>query len=247
MMQRESGGERLPFEDGVSSLRACTLNVCSETWPFAETHADVIDANWAHASETNPSYFNGAVHLVCGLRFDDNRLDASLLRTDFKSYLYWRQQGFPQADVLDGFGSALLRSADGKIILGRQRAGNVNAGLTYLPAGFIDERDVGPDGSIDIAASVVREVIEETGIAASALVRDAGYYVTRAGPQLSIAVPFRLAMTAADFIRVAERHIALSEASELEAVIPVAARADMKGLPLPRYARLLLETLLVET
>jgi hypothetical protein len=54
-------------------------------------------------------------------------------------------------------------------------------------------------------------------------------------------------MTAAEFVRVAECHIALSSDSELDAIIAVAALSDIKGLSLPRYARVLLEALLSET
>jgi hypothetical protein len=247
MMQRRSDDNRLSFDDGVRPLAACSLKVRSDFWPFAEMNAAAIDAHWAQASQTNPGYFNGVVHLVEDMRFDGDRLDASLVKTDFKSYLLWRNQGFPEAGVLDGFGSALIRSSDGHMMLGRQRQGNINAGLAYPPSGFIDERDVQSDGSIDIAGSVAREVSEETGVDAAALVRDGGFYLTRSGAQLSIAVPFQVSMAAAEFVRVAERHIALSSDSELDAIIPVAGLSDIKGLSLPRYARVLLEALLAES
>lgn len=247
MMQRRSDDNRLSFDDGVSPLAACNLAVRSDFWPFAETNRPAIDAHWARATQTNPGYFNGVVHLVDRVHLDGDRLDASLVRTDFKSYLFWRDQGFPEAGVLDGFGSALIHSSDRYLMLGRQRTGNVNGGLVYPPSGFIDESDVATDGTIDIAGSVAREVSEETGIDAAALVKEAGFHLTRSGSQLSIAVPFRIPMTAAEFVRFAERHIALSSDSELDAVIAVATLSDIKGLSLPRYARVLLEALLSET
>ena len=247
MMQRRGDDDRLSFDDGVSPLAACALTVRNDVWPFAEANRPAIDAHWARATQTNPGYFNGVVHLVDVVHLDGDRLDASLIRTDFKSYLFWRDQGFPEAGVLDGFGSALIRSSDSYTMLGRQRAGNVNGGLAYPPSGFIDESDVATDGTIDIAGSVAREVSEETGIDAAALVREAGLYLTRSGPQLSIAVPFRISITAAEFVRVAECHIALSSDSELDAIIAVAGLSDIKGLSLPRYARVLLEAILSET
>ena len=247
MMHRRSDDYRLSFENGVRPLAACSLKVGSALWPFAEANKSAIEAHWAKVVQINPRYFNGVVHLVEDMRFDNCVLDASLLKTDFKSYLFWRDQGFPEAGVLDGFGSALIRSSDGHLMLGRQRAGNVNAGLAYPPAGFIDEQDVDADGSIDIAGSVAREVSEEMGIDAAALVRNTGFYLTRSGAQLSIAVPFRVSMPAAEFVRVAERHIGLSSHSELDAIIAVAGLSDIKGLSLPRYARVLLEALLAES
>jgi len=67
-----------------------------------------------------------------------------------------------------------------------------------------------------------------------------------AGAQLSIAVPLRIDMTTAEFIRHAERYIAESDDPELEAVIPVASLRDVEDLPMPRYMRPLLEFVLAK-
>ena len=242
MMQgiRASRGSRLA--EGVTAVDRCVLEVGGGAWPFAKSRADEIEAHWQEATRVNPSYFNGIVHLVDDVSLESGGLNASLVRTDFKSYLYWREQGFPEAGVLDGFGSALIRSSEGHVILGRQRAGNVNSGLVYLPSGFIDEQDVEADGSIDIVASVVREIAEETGAQGELLSRGPGFLVTRSGPQLSMAVPFHVAMTTEEFVRFVEGQIATHD-SELEAIIPVAGLGDIEDLPMPRYARVLLEAL----
>jgi len=232
----------LRIAEGVSAVDRCVLRVNSDIWPFARIHAEGIEAHWLAATRVNPRYFNGIVHLVDDVILESGELNASLVCTDFKSYLFWREQGFPEAGVLDGFGSALIRSFENHIILGRQRAGNVNSGLVYLPSGFIDEQDVGADGSIDIAVSVVREVGEETGVEGELLTRDAGYFVTRSGSQLSIAVPFHVAMTTEEFVRFVERQIATRDA-ELEAIIPVRGPGDIEDVAMPRYARVLLEAL----
>lgn len=232
--------------EGVTKLSSCSLRVRSDSWTFAAENTAAIEARWAEIRETNPNYFNGIVHLVDGLEIAGRALSASLLRTDFKSYLYWREQGFPPADVLDGFGSALIRSNDGHIMLGRQRGGNVNGGLAYAPAGFIDAQDVDDEGFIHIERAAVREATEELGIDPDMLMRDEGFYLTRSGAQLSIAVPLRIDMTTAEFIRHAERYIAESDDPELEAVIPVASLRDVEDLPMPRYMRPLLEFVLAK-
>jgi 8-oxo-dGTP pyrophosphatase MutT (NUDIX family) len=246
-MQDDSTGTiAFPFVDGVRRLAACVLKVESDAWAYAQTNTEAIDAHWVQAKQRSPKYFNGVVHLVQDIRCEGDRFDASLVRTDFKSYLYWREQGFPEAGVLDGFGSALIRSSDGHIILGRQRKGNVNSGLAYPPSGFIDEQDIGANGSIDIVESVVREVTEETGIEAGALIKGEGFHLTRSGAQLSIAVAFRVPISTPELVRFVERKIASSRDSELEAVIPVASRRDIQDLAMPRYARLLLDALFAE-
>src|SRR4051812_25539335 len=120
-----NGGSRLA--EGVRAVERCSLRVDGDVWPFAQQHAEEISAHWATATEANPRYFNGVVHLIGDAVIDGHVFEASLVRTDFKSYLYWRSQDFPEAGVLDGFGSGILRSADGSLILGRQRRGNVNS------------------------------------------------------------------------------------------------------------------------
>jgi hypothetical protein len=247
VMRDESGGQRLPLHEGVWRMQACALKTIGGAWPFARKNSKAIDTNWIEAAKRNSGYFNGTVYLARDVRFGDGTLEASFIKTEFKSYLYWRTQGFPEAGVLDGFGSALIRTSDGCIILGRQKAGNVNGGLAYPPSGFIDGRDIQPDGSIDIAKSTVREVFEETGIKGATLTRGAGFYLTRSGAQLSIAVPFSIAMTAKEFVQAASRHIADTPDPELDEVIAVASLGDIAHLAMPAYARLLLQSLLQDT
>jgi hypothetical protein len=223
------------------------LKTTDDGWPFAEKNCTAIDIYWNEVSKRNSGYFNGIIYLVSDGRFDGRRLEASFIKTDFKSYLYWRAQGFPEAGVLDGFGSALIRTSDGCIILGRQKPGNVNGGLAYPPAGFIDGQDVQLDGSIDIAKSAAREICEETGIKGNALMRSSGFYLTRSGPQLSIAVPFTVAMIAEDFVRETGWYLANAADPELDEIIAVASLGDIAHLPMPVYARLLLKELLQGT
>jgi len=229
--------------DQVTKISTCTLRAGRNEWRYAEINGEAIDAHWRQTKQSNPNYFNGVIYLIDDVSLVDGALEASLLKTDFKSYLYWRAQNFPDAGVLDGFGSALIRTDDGSIMLGRQRQGHVNGGLTYAPAGFIDGQDVDANGVIHIERSALREAAEETGIEPGALARGDGFYLTRSGTQLSIAVPFRAMMSSAEFVRRAEQHIAATVDSELDAVIPVANAGDIQNLAMPRYMRALLDTL----
>ncbi|MBA2127362.1 NUDIX hydrolase [Hyphomicrobium methylovorum] len=215
-------------------------------WDYAARNKAEIESHWDEVRQSNPNYFDGRIFLIDGFEFANGELTASLLATNFRNYIFWRMQGFPEAGVLDGFGSALIRSLDGDIMLGRQRAGNVNAGLAYAPAGFIDAQDVDADGYIDIAASAAREAVEETGVAPESLVRGEGFYLTRSGVQLSLGVPFQVAMTTAEFLRQADAHIAASENSELEAVVALRRLSDADGVAMPAYMRLLIEALFAD-
>ena len=237
---------RYPVNGTVYKVEQCQLRVGDDPWPYATANGAAIEDLWRHASEENPAYFNGTIHLVDDLTISDGALHARLLRTDFKSYLHWRRAGFPEAGSLDGFGSALIWSSDGALILGRQRKGNVNGGLVYPPSGFIDARDVGADGTIDIAASIIREIGEETGLPVSDIRPELGFWITQSSAQVSIAAGYIASMDAETLKSRIERHISSDPASELSEIVVVRSAADLRDLAMPPYARVLLTELFAQ-
>ncbi len=185
--------------DGVDRVGACDLTVTSAPWHYASDHVAAIEQHWQHRLTTNPGYFNGAIHVlalgeIAGDGNSEGVFKGEFLRTDFKSYLHWREHGFPSAGVKDAFGSAIVRGCDGAVLLGLQRRGNINAGLAYLPGGFIDQRDVSADGAIDIGASIDRELAEETGLTTDAIAPQPGFRIVRSGPLVSMAREYRSAL-----------------------------------------------------
>jgi 8-oxo-dGTP pyrophosphatase MutT (NUDIX family) len=232
--------------DRVVAVCRCDLRLAAGVWDYAQANASAIDVAWHEAVGANPQFFNGIVHLIDALSITGDTLEAQLLRTDFKSYLYWRQAGFPPAGVLDGFGSALIRSADGAILLGRQRVGNVNGGLVYLPGGFIDVRDVDGNGAIDIRSSIVRELEEETGLTPANVEMQPGCLVTEAGAHVSIAMSFHSKLDAQALKAAIEKQISADPSSELDEIVIVRAQSDLLGLAMPRYARVVVNAVLQE-
>lgn len=235
--------------DSVLPISACRLRVSPERWPFSIREANAIDAAWERQRAANPHYFNGIVHL---LRSDTVKLhqapygaslNGELWATDFKAFLHWRGAGIAHAAALDCFGSAAIRSADGCLMLGRQRVG-LNAGRTYLPGGLIDDRDVGADGSIDIDASIIRELAEETGLDAARLTRVPGYLVIRTGPMVAIGVIFDAAESAMVLRERIRRHIAAEAQPELADMAIIATCGDLDQHDVPRYTRLAVEYVL---
>jgi 8-oxo-dGTP pyrophosphatase MutT (NUDIX family) len=229
----------------VLAVEGCRLRVGAAQWRFATENATAVDALWTRRSAENSRLFNGVIHLLEDGWRAGARYEGRLVRTDFKSYLYWREAGFPQAGARDAFGSALIRSAEGHIILGRQRQGYINAGLAYLPGGFIDPRDIGPDGVVDIDGSIARELGEETGLTVGEhLIAEPGYLLTFSGPLVSIARPFRSPLGSEALCRLVGDHIAADPEAELAALVVVRDRGDLAGLEMPSYAEVLLGHLL---
>ena len=228
----------------VMRTASLTLKVDRDAvWTYAANHSEVIDAHWKMALAANPRFFNGIVHVLKALTFEGDHIAGTVLPTGFKNFLYWRDEGFPaEARVQDVFGSALIRSREGHVILGRQRPGNINEGQAYLPGGFIDPRDVTPQNTIDVRASVAREVAEETGLDDSVLTASTGFVVTHAPPHVSFAVPYTSSMSAAELCERIKAHIAAEADPELAEPVVLTSPADMEGRAVTHYARILLSS-----
>lgn len=181
-----------PDRSGVAQIDRVDLVFDPDAvWNYARENAAAIDARWSETVAANPKLFNGPILMMCDAHVADECFHGRFLRTDFKSFMYWRAAGEPPADVFDAFGSALVWSADGRLMLARQSAGHINAGLLYMPGGFIDLRDIDANGTVDILGSVARELEEETGLGPADLTRRDGFTVTVHGPnQVSIGVRY---------------------------------------------------------
>lgn len=231
----------------VERLSRCSFFATPRGWDFAESHAESIDRNWADRTRANPSLFNGVVYVMDALRIEAGVCSGTFQRTDFKSYVFWRDRGYPEAGVRHAFGSGLLLSAEGHVILGVQRAGTLHAGQAYMPGGFIDHRDVAPDGRIDVAASVARELAEETGLTPGELTREPGCLVTFAGSLVSVAITMRSRLRSQALRERILAHIAHETEPELADAVIVRSTDDLAALVVPRYAQLTLSWLFAQS
>ncbi|MGA7805703.1 NUDIX hydrolase [Bradyrhizobium sp.] len=152
--------------DGAVIHRITTLELKFEPWdwPFAQALRGEIDAHFADLKRKRPELWNGRILLARHPDFTGARFLASYFETDFASMLAWRDWGFPDRAVFNGFGMGALRCADGAFVLGEMGSHTANAGRIYFPAGTPDLNDIAGD-EVDIAGSIGRELEEETGLA----------------------------------------------------------------------------------
>ena len=148
----------------IHRVTTLDLKLQKQPWPFAQAQRAGIDAHFALAQRARPQLWNGRVLLARDPDFSGERFSASYFETDFASFLAWRDWGFPDNNVFNGFGMGALRCADGAFVLGEMGRHTANAGRIYFPSGTPDLDDV-RGAAVDIAGSVAREVLEETGIA----------------------------------------------------------------------------------
>jgi 8-oxo-dGTP pyrophosphatase MutT (NUDIX family) len=147
----------------IHRVTALDLAVQPWSWPFAHERRADIDAHFALKQRERPQLWNGRILLARHPVLAGGCLSARYFETDFASFLAWRDWGFPDAGVFNGFGMGALRSSDGAFVLGEMGQHTANAGRIYFPAGTPDLDDV-KQGAVDIPGSVVREMEEETGL-----------------------------------------------------------------------------------
>ena len=130
---------------------------------------------------------------------------------------------------------AALRGADGPFILGEMSAHTASAGAVYFPAGTPDLSDVFGE-TVDLDASVRRELLEETGLVAAADEIGTGWTLVRAPGRVACMKPIRLHDTAGAAKARIEAAIAQEARPEFSAIHLVASVADFTPA-MPEFVR----------
>jgi hypothetical protein len=215
------------------------LKVKPFAWPFAISRRAEIDAHFAEKQREKPDLFNGRILLGRnGVRSDD-RLSADYFETDFASFLSWRDWGFPDTSIFNGFGMGALKSSDGAFLLGEMGGHTSNAGRIYFPAGTPDPDDV-RDGALDLVGSITRELAEETGLGESDYTMDPCWTCVSIGPSMAMFRILRSSATGESLRARVEAHLARETKPELRAVHLVRATSELVP-SMPRFVSAFLE------
>jgi hypothetical protein len=229
-------GMTAPVIHRVTSL---DLAIQKWSWPFAEQRRPEIDAHFALQQREKPKLWNGQVLLGRKPVFAGDRLTASYFETDFASFLAWRDWGFPDKDVFNGFGMGALLSSDGAFALGEMGQHTSNAGRIYFPSGTPDLDDV-RGGAVDIAGSVARELEEETGLTAAEYRSEADWHCVFTGPALAMIMILRVDLPGDALRARIEANLALQPSPELAAIHLVRGVGDLNAA-MPRFVTAFIE------
>lgn len=168
----------------VARFERLDLIFAPRAWPFAQARRAEIDTHFARRKAERPALFNGRVLMLYEHAIDGVVFRGSYLETDYASFISWTDWGLPEAGVHDSFSQGALRSADGAFLLGVMGDHTANAGKIYFPSGTPDLSDI--DGeTVDLTASIWRELEEETGLTAADVAAEPGWHTVFAGPQIA--------------------------------------------------------------
>ncbi len=230
--------------DFVGRITRLRLTTTDTPWPLAVDNGAAITAHFERRRNGNPAFYDGEVFVLRHLDREPDAVAGTFSLERFSAFLFWRDHLAADPATLDGFATALVRSAEGHVIAGCATPGTLNAGRVYLPGGFIDARDRRPDGTIDIDASIARELAEETGLAVADLTRVAGYIVARHGRHCCFAIEYRSPLSTTALIDKLRRDLSESGDGELTDVVAIADAGDLARHDVLDHARFLVSNVL---
>ncbi|MBR0825767.1 NUDIX hydrolase [Bradyrhizobium manausense] len=223
----------------IHRIATLDLAVKTMTWPFAEERRADIAAHFAEKQRERPQLWNGRILLGRDPVFDRDHFAATYFETDFASFLAWRDWGFPDKAVFNGFGMGALRASDGAFVMGVMGHHTANAGRIYFPSGTPDPDDV-RDDRLDMSGSVVREVEEETGLIAADYRAEADWHCVVTAAAIALIRIIDLDMPAEAIRTQIEANLAAQTEPELSGVHLVRGTSDLTP-SMPRFVTSFIE------
>jgi 8-oxo-dGTP pyrophosphatase MutT (NUDIX family) len=216
----------------VTSIEARLLHT---DWPWAHDNRKRIEAHWRALTAANPALYKGRVLIRRAQTLVDGRLSLGYIETDYASFISFRDFGFPDPTSGNSFAMAALRASDGAYILGQMAGHTANPGKVYFPAGTPDPGDVLPDGTVDLAGSVLRELEEETGLTAGDVEVTGNWDVVFAGGRTAMMREVRVPMSAEELRSRIRAFLATEARPELSDVRIVRGIGDIDAEAMPLF------------
>lgn len=226
------------FPDGyIAGIDRVDARIEPYDWAFARDNEAEIAAHWAKISAGKPAMFNGRILLQHRAAIIDGVFHARYFETDYAAFMTWRDAGHPGPALRNGFAMGALRARDGAFLCGRMSNRTANGGLVYFAAGTPDRSDVRDDGTVDLAGSVLRELAEETGLAASDVAVGEGWHTVFTPGRVAFMRPLTIDLPAK-----AARALMLSrmeglEEQELDDIVILRSAADCDAHRMPLFMK----------
>jgi 8-oxo-dGTP pyrophosphatase MutT (NUDIX family) len=220
----------------IEAVDAIDIRVELYDWPFARERAADIDAHWQKLRASRPQLFDGRVFLFRDMQIKDARLKGRCFEVAFRAFIAARDFGHPDKAAFNCFAQGAIRAPDGAFLLGEMAAHTANAGRIYFPAGTPDPSDA-VDGRLDLEASVMRELAEETGLGADDLTLERGWAVIFERQMIACLKPMRLKLDRATALAHIGDYIAREPEPELARMHIAASRGDIITERMPLFVQ----------
>jgi 8-oxo-dGTP pyrophosphatase MutT (NUDIX family) len=225
-------------EPQIENIDAIDYRLEALPWRFAIDEATAIDRHWHKLREEKPRLYNGRVLLMHRSALvggaSARMLKGACFEAQYKAFLAWRDFGFPDPNIRNCFAMPALRSADGAFILGQMAAFTASPGRIYFPAGTPEPADV-KDGIVDLEGNMLRELTEETGIAAADVTLGQGWTLVIAGPRIACMKLVQSNLPAAAIVARVTDFLGGESEPELARVIAVTSRDDLDPEHMPDF------------
>jgi 8-oxo-dGTP pyrophosphatase MutT (NUDIX family) len=204
-------------------------------WPWAEQNRALIDANWQRRLAQTPKMFNGRVLLLRDVEITQGLCRNTYFEADYADFIAWLDMGHPDPSIANGFAMGALRGSDGAFICGVMSGHTANGGRVYFPAGTPDLSDLQPDGSVDLATSLTRELFEETGLSGDEYHVEDEWIIVQRWPSVALMRMVTLPVPASEGAKKIRAAIAAQEEPELSDVRIIRGRRDIDPGTMPLF------------
>jgi 8-oxo-dGTP pyrophosphatase MutT (NUDIX family) len=217
------------------------------TWEWAAQNRDLIAANWKRRTADKPKMFNGRVLLLRDVALEQDLLRNTYFETDYADFVAWIDSQYPDDSIANGFAMGALRGSDGAFICGVMGNHTTNAGRVYFAAGTPDLSDLRPDGTVDLATSLIRELEEETGLREGEFHVDDEWIIVQRWPTIALMRMVTMPMTAEEGAKIIRANIAKDPDPELQDVRIVRGLEDIDPKTMPLFLQAFFEWVFTHT
>ena len=224
------------LQPAVYPISKIDLRISGQPWTFEAANKAAISEYFAEKQRQIPELWNGRTLKLTDHRFEDGVLSGTCTECSYAAFLTWRDWGAPDLTTFNLFGSAVLRSSEGALLYGVMSPHTATAGLIYPMGGNLDPSDVNDSGSIDMQASIARELEEETGLSTRQLKHEE-LLIIFDGARISVSQVFDCDRPAEDLRAAINAHSKASAEQELADVRIIKTLDDLDDPAIVPYAK----------
>ena len=190
---------------GVTPVNEVVVQLEEAPWPFATQNSEKISAFWRAKQKSHPHFYDGQVHVMTSWEIRNAQTSAAafvgnLRRTNFASFLYWKNCKASRQKEVDFSGGAALLCSDGALLMAVSGEHSIVPGTLEFPSGFVDISDF-DDDKLNFDRHVEREVMEEFAITKAQLGRRKQYLVSAADGVVQVISIFIVDTKGSEFTR----------------------------------------------